>query len=154
MALAIFLGGCAAPPPQQVPVPAPPPPAALAVKAPTPVIVPAPPASTVRMYIPAVIAPKLSPETNGKPVSFWSEDIPGSRAEVVFVRNNTDKRVYYRNLELYNCFGVEQPCGVDKQKVVLDPHGIQRAMIVKVADPGGFHYSVRLIYGYVQPGRP
>jgi hypothetical protein len=98
--------------------------------------------------IPAMNTPRHPPAPDGKPMQFWSEPIPGTHAEVIFVRNNTDEAMYYRDLELYECNGVVGPCGVDPQRVTVASGDSVQARIVRAQDASGFFYKVKLVYGY------
>jgi hypothetical protein len=100
------------------------------------------------MSIPAMNTPHHPPAPDGKPMQFWSEPIPGARAEVVFVRNNTGEVMYYRNLELYECNGIVESCGVDTQQVTVAPRTTVQALIVRTQSMSGFFYRVKLVYGY------
>src|SRR5215469_9327778 len=99
------------------------------------------------MPVPAVNTPHNPPARNDKPMQFWSEPIQGAHAEVIFVRNNTGDIMYYRNLELYECNGLAQPCGLDPQRVTVAPQATVQALIVRTQDSSGFFYKVKLLYG-------
>jgi hypothetical protein len=115
----------------------------------------APPAVTANLPIPAVITPRKPPDAGKDQISSWIEDIPGTRAEVVFFRNNTGWTIEVRRFELYDCVGVKQACGVQKLKLVLPPHTTKQAIVIEPASPDdAYAFRTRYIYGFVQSGKP
>ncbi|HSN16714.1 MAG TPA: hypothetical protein VLV87_00775 [Gammaproteobacteria bacterium] len=115
------------------------------------------PASTTDVPINATasiatnIKPQHAPASGTDQISDWIEEIPATRAQVVFFRNNTAWPMEVRKFELYDCIAIKQTCGVQKLKLLLQPHTTKQAMIVEPDnDQDAYSFRFRFIYGFVQ----
>lgn len=101
--------------------------------------------------VPASVTSRQAPAPGTDQLSTWMEEIPGTRAEVIFFRNNTGWPMEVKNFELYDCQAVKQACGVQKFRLKLPPHVIKQAMIV---EPSNLHdaytFRYRFLYGFAQ----
>lgn len=115
----------------------------------------APAESTAQAPLPAHIEPHQAPPAGNDQISSWIEEIPGTRADVIFFRNNTGWTMEVQKFELYDCVGVKQACGVQKFKLLLPPHVIKQAMVVEPDSPDdAYTFRTRYLYGFVQNPPP
>lgn len=104
--------------------------------------------------MPASVTPRQAPPAGNDQISTWMEGIPGTRAEVIFFRNNTGWSMEVRKFELYDCVAVKQKCGVQKLRLLLPPKAIKQAMIIEPANPHDVYtFRYRYIYGFAQNGK-
>ncbi|MFI5268221.1 MAG: hypothetical protein ACHQ7M_12675, partial [Chloroflexota bacterium] len=103
--------------------------------------------------VPASVTPHKPPPAGTDQISTWMEEIPGTRAEVIFFRNNTGWPMEVRKFELYECVAVKQACGVQKFRLLIAPHVTKQAMIVEPDLPQDVYtFRYRYIYGFAQSG--
>lgn len=101
--------------------------------------------------VPASVTSHQAPPAGDDQISTWMEEIPGTRAEAIFFRNNTGWPMEVKNFELYDCVAVKQACGVQKFRLKLAPHIIKQAMIVEPADlHDAYTFRYRYLYGFAQ----
>lgn len=101
--------------------------------------------------VPVSVTSRKAPPAGNDQISSWMEEIPGTRAEVIFFRDNTGWPMEVKNFELYDCVAVKQKCGVQKARILLPPHVIKQAMIVEPADIHDVYtFRYRFIYGFAQ----
>lgn len=81
--------------------------------------------------------------------------MPGTVAQVIFVRNNTGWPMQVKRFELYDCVAVKQKCGVQKFILNLPAHATRQVMIVEPDNPhDAYMFRDRYIYGFVQNTKP
>jgi hypothetical protein len=105
--------------------------------------------------VPVSVTPHHPPAADKDQISNWFEDVPGTAAQVIFVRNNTGWPMQVKRFELYDCVAVKQKCGVQKFTLILPPHATKQVMIVEPDDPHDVYtFRDRYIYGFVQNSKP
>ncbi|HEV2111902.1 MAG TPA: hypothetical protein VGT99_11155 [Gammaproteobacteria bacterium] len=67
--------------------------------------------------------------------SAWTQEVPGSRSQAIYVRNNTSWSIKLTALSLSDCENVKEPCTRAPLDVVLEPFAIERVFTVDAADP-------------------
>src|SRR6201999_1135026 len=85
--------------------------------------------------VPASVTPHQAPAAGTDQISSWMEGVTGTRATVIFFRNNTGWPMQIQNFELYDCQAVKQKCGIQKAHILLPAHATKQAMIVEPANP-------------------
>lgn len=104
--------------------------------------------------VPASVTPHQAPAAGKDQLSSWMEAVPGTRAQVIFFRNNTGWPMEIRDFELYDCQAVKQKCGVQKTRVLLPAHAVKQAMIVEPSNPQDVYtFRYRFRYGFAQNGK-
>lgn len=136
---------------QFAPLPEPPPPTTAEMNA----ALAAPAGSTAQTPIPERLTSHNPPAAGSEQISSWTEEVQGTRAQVIFFRNNTAWVMQVKNFELYDCIAVKQPCGPQKFTLILPPHATKQAMIIEPAQlEDAYSYRTRWIYGFLQGGNP
>lgn len=101
--------------------------------------------------VPVSVTSHQAPAAGNDQLSTWMEEIPGTRAEAIFFRNNTGWPMEVKKFELYDCVAVKQACGVQKFRLKLPSNVIKQAMIVEPANPHDVYtFRYRFIYGFAQ----
>ncbi|HEY1771902.1 MAG TPA: hypothetical protein VGH91_01770 [Gammaproteobacteria bacterium] len=105
--------------------------------------------------VPTSVTPRNPPAAGNDQISSWFEDVPGTDAQVIFIRNNTGWPMQVKRFELYDCVAVKQKCGVQRFTLNLPPHATKQVMIVEPDDPyDAYTFRDRYIYGFVQNNKP
>lgn len=105
--------------------------------------------------MPVSVTPRDPPAAGNDQISNWIEDVPGTVAQVIFVRNNTGWPMQVKRFELYDCVAVKQKCGVQKFILNLPAHATRQVMIVEPDNPhDAYMFRDRYIYGFVQNTKP
>ncbi|HEX4300073.1 MAG TPA: hypothetical protein VH327_04315 [Gammaproteobacteria bacterium] len=105
--------------------------------------------------VPANLTPHDPPAAGKDQISSWMEEVPGTLAQVIFIRNNTGWPMQVKRFELYDCVAVKQKCGVQNFTLTLAAHATKQVMVVEPDDPhDAYTFRDRYIYGFVQNSKP
>jgi hypothetical protein len=84
-----------------------------------------------------------------KQVCVWADTATNTRAQTIFIKNNTKWPIRVTQFELYDCINVKQACGVKQANIKLPAHVTKKIMVVDPADPdGAYNYQFRYEYGF------
>jgi hypothetical protein len=111
---------------------------------------PVAPAQALQQDAAEPVAKQQSPQCDKlKQVCVWADTATNTRAQTIFIKNNTKWPIRIAQFELYDCINVKQACGVKQANIKLPPHATRKIMVVDPADPdGAYNYQFRYEYGF------